>query len=104
MTGRGCSLCYGNKNTGLSEFIQRAKEIHGDRYDYSKSIYKNRREKLEIICKIHGSYFQNAGIHLMGSKCPECSLSDTGWTKTSFKNHCIKNNNGLRNSICNTMF
>jgi len=35
------------------EFIERAKQIHGDKYDYSLSIY-NRRGKIKIICPEHG--------------------------------------------------
>lgn len=33
------------------EFVQKAKEIHGDKYDYSKVDYKNSKEKVCIICK-----------------------------------------------------
>ena len=39
------------------DFINSAKSIYGDKYDYSKVIYKNTSTKVEIICPKHGSFF-----------------------------------------------
>jgi hypothetical protein len=39
-------------------FIEKAKSIHGDKYDYSKIIYKNTNFKVIIICPIHGEFMQ----------------------------------------------
>ena len=58
---------------GLSDFIKKARNIHGDKYDYSKSLYLGSREKIEIICPLHGSFFQLATNHLSGKGCKECS-------------------------------
>lgn len=62
----------GNKLT-LDEFIRRAKEVHGDRYDYSKVVYpKDNHKKVEIICKSCGKEFlQSIIMHLQGYGC-EC--------------------------------
>jgi G:T-mismatch repair DNA endonuclease (very short patch repair protein) len=54
-------------------FIEKAKKRHGDRYDYSKVIYKKASEKIEIICKEHGSFIQTASGHLCGCGCPKCA-------------------------------
>lgn len=54
------------------DFIQKAKEKHGDKYDYSKVIYKRSCEKISIKCPIHGLYEQIANDHLKGSGCPSC--------------------------------
>lgn len=55
-------------------FIEKSKIKHGDRYDYSKSIYINRRTKLTIICNLHGEFLQEAGSHMQGGRgCPKCS-------------------------------
>ena len=54
------------------EFIKKAKEIHGDRYDYSKSEYNGSKVKLCIICKEHGEFWQTPEIHLNGSGCKKC--------------------------------
>ena len=53
-------------------FINKAKQIHNNKYDYSKSNYIKSSEKLEIICPIHGSFWQRANRHLQGDGCPYC--------------------------------
>ena len=68
----GCPKCVG-KNKTTEEFIEKAKLIHGDKYDYSLVDYKNRRTKIKIICPIHGTFEQFPNDHLNGSGCPECS-------------------------------
>ena len=57
----------------LSDFIKKARSVHGDKYDYSKSLYLGSREKIEIICPLHGSFFQLPTNHLSGKGCKECS-------------------------------
>lgn len=61
------------KKLTTEEFIKRAREVHGDKYDYSKVEYKKANEKVEIICPIHGSFFQSPSKHLSGSGCPYCA-------------------------------
>ena len=75
--GRRCPYCFGTRKRTTEEFIQEAQKIHGNRYDYSKSIYgKNNLEPIEIICPIHGSFWQTP-IHHINSKCgcPKCNRS-----------------------------
>lgn len=55
-----------------SEFIGRAIERHGDRYDYSKAVYVNPREKVCIICREHGEFWQKPYNHLSGQGCGRC--------------------------------
>lgn len=62
-----------------AEFIHSAKLIHGDQYDYSKVEYVNSKIAVEIICPIHGSFYQRPNNHLMGHKCLKCK----GHLKTS---------------------
>jgi len=40
----------------LDEYITKAKAVHGNKYDYSLVEYKNSREKVKIICLIHGAF------------------------------------------------
>lgn len=47
-------------------FIEEARNIHGDRYDYSKVEYKNNSTPIIIICKEHGEYLQRPTQHLRG--------------------------------------
>lgn len=57
------------------EFIRKAREVHGDKYDYSKVIYKTSRTKVCIICPIHGEFWQTSNSHLQGTGCPHCAIS-----------------------------
>lgn len=54
-------------------FIQRARAIHGDKYDYSKTEYVNQKTKVCIICPEHGEFWQAPFSHLRGSRCPVCA-------------------------------
>ena len=60
------------KKLTTEEFIQRAKEIHGNKYDYSRVEYKSARDYVNIICPRHGVFRQRAYIHLNGSGCIKC--------------------------------
>lgn len=54
-------------------FIERARKVHGDRYDYSKVEYANSKTKVCIICSEHGEFWQDPRLHLSGSNCPICT-------------------------------
>jgi len=56
-----------------SEMLEKANEIHNNKFDYSKVEYKNRLEKVEIVCPTHGSFFQNMKYHLSGAGCLQCA-------------------------------
>lgn len=59
-------------------FIQRARQVHGDRYDYSKVDYVSRNKHVIIICKTHGGFSQNPGNHINSkSNCPKCAQDNT---------------------------
>ena len=77
LQGVGCSKCYGNKRLSKEEFIKHAKEIHGDKYDYSKVEYVNNRTKVCIICPIHGEFWQTPDMHISIKMygCPICGKS-----------------------------
>jgi hypothetical protein len=58
-------------------FIEKAKQIHGDLYDYLISEYKSGKDKIKIICREHGVFEQVAGDHLQGKGCKECGKSSS---------------------------
>ena len=70
--GHGCHKCVNCKQLTTEEFIHRAKEVHGDKYDYSKVEYINSHTKVKIICPIHGEFEQEPNSHLEGKGCPNC--------------------------------
>ena len=79
LRGQGCKKCRGeslNKrfSMGQETFIKRAKEIHEDKYDYSKVVYVNNKTKVCIICPIHGEFWQTPGNHLSGYGCLLCAV------------------------------
>lgn len=61
-----------SKRKTTEQFIEDARAIHGDKYDYSKVEYVNSRTKVCIICPIHGEFFQEANGHIQGKKCYLC--------------------------------
>ena len=72
LNGQGCSKCCNNKKGTINEFIKKARKIHGDKYDYSKAEYINRKTRICIICPEHGEFWQRPYGHLYGSGCPKC--------------------------------
>lgn len=54
-------------------FVDRAHEVHGDRYDYSRVEYVNNRTPVCIVCKTHGEFQQTPYKHLSGQGCPKCA-------------------------------
>ncbi len=68
------------------EFIQKAKAVHGDKYDYSKVEYVNSKTKVCIRCPKHGESWQRPDTHLQGQGCPKCASEASTiklriWTK-----------------------
>lgn len=77
LRGCGCWACGGKKKQSvkvktIEQFIAEAKEIHSDKYDYSKTEYKNAFTKACIICPEHGEFWQIPAQHLQGRGCPKC--------------------------------
>lgn len=72
LSGQGCPKCLGKYKT-TEEFIKEAKEIHGNKYDYSKVKYVNSSNKVTIVCLIHGEFKQKPNGHLSGKGCPKCA-------------------------------
>lgn len=59
------------------EWIKRAKQTHGNRYDYSDTVYVNMRTMIKIRCKIHGVFEQRPFDHVNGHGCPLCGFIST---------------------------
>jgi very-short-patch-repair endonuclease len=96
LSGRGCPNCgiqksSDSKRRSTEDFIKKAKEVHGDTYDYSKVDYKNADTKVSIICNTHGEFEQQAGSHLRGSGCRLCADVKLGDSKRFSHEMFIKN-------------
>jgi len=74
----GCPKCsfskvYQAQTRTTESFIAAARARHGDKYDYSQTIYARSARKVEIICPIHGVFKQVANDHVMGRGCRACA-------------------------------
>ena len=86
--GIGCSKCSDaiageKRRLTTEEFIELAKLVHGDKYDYLKVVYTTFQDKVEIICPEHGAFWQSAVNHVKGNQsgCPGCAVSGFDQTK-----------------------
>lgn len=80
LSGCGCPKCKIDKlknefSSNTEEFIEKARLIHGNKYDYSKVEYINRNTQVIIICPIHGEFKQTPASHLTHRGCPICAQS-----------------------------
>ena len=75
LQGNGCPKCSGKNKLTTEEFIEKARKVHGDKYDYSKVDYKNNHTKVCIICPDHGEFWQTPSNHLKKQGCPKCGFT-----------------------------
>lgn len=62
------------KKLSTTEYVTEAIKVHGDVYDYSKTVYHSSHKPVTIICKIHGEFSQKACNHIHSkSGCPLCA-------------------------------
>jgi len=87
---QGCKFCNGKQLT-KETFIEKARKVHGNKYDYSKVDYVNNHTKVCIICPIHGEFWQEPSKHLLGQNCPKCvneySPTTKEWIEKAKKVH-----------------
>lgn len=77
LSGSGCRQCYiDSTRKPPEEFIAQARAVHGDRYDYSRVVYKNTNKCVTIICPVHGEFQQVPRLHAKGHGCPKCANVD----------------------------
>lgn len=92
---QGCKKCSLEKisikqRSSTEIFVNKAKDIHGDRYDYSLVEYgRNAFDKVKIVCKEHGIFKISPNNFLSKAQnCPICMRRNTGWTRTTWRNSC----------------
>ena len=55
------------------EFIDRARSVHGYKYDYRLVDYSNNTTPVDILCETHGIFKQKPAHHLACKGCRKCS-------------------------------
>ena len=64
-----------SRRLSIKDFVEKARQVHGDKYDYSKVQYCDRQTKVSIICPVHGEFMQTPAHHLKGCGCQKCKQS-----------------------------
>lgn len=73
LMGQGCITCGGHEQSNTSDFIKKARTIHGDKYSYEKVNYIKAINKVTIKCIACDCEFnQSPNAHLCGIGCPYC--------------------------------
>lgn len=85
----------GSKRLNQQEVLKRFREVHGDRYDYSKVEFVNVDKKICIVCPEHGEFWQTPYKHINRKQgCPFCAknvkFSKEKFIEESLKTHTIK--------------
>jgi hypothetical protein len=101
LQGVGCPKCAwkqnaDNKRYTTLTFIKKAKDVHGNKFDYSKVNYKTAFDKVTIICPIHGEFEQKPYLHLYGSRCPLCKAD---YSNPRYIHYLYKITNTINNNI-----
>ena len=75
---QGCPWCAGNQKVSFGEFLNRAREVHGDVYDYSNSDLNYtsfKGAKIAIGCDVHGRFWKRPYHHVTREQgCPYCQI------------------------------
>lgn len=95
LNGTGCLAC---KQVAMSKlfrkstpkFIAQAKEVHGEKYDYSKTVYSQGLEPVTIVCRVHGDFSQMPNHHIAGSGCMQCGMQASGLLRSHSKDMFIE--------------
>ena len=81
--------CYKHSKLPTITFIEKAKKIHSDKYDYSKVEYTHNKKKVLIICPEHGEFWQTPNEHLKGCGCSLCA-GNIKWDEKDYLNEVKK--------------
>ncbi|WEI20106.1 GIY-YIG nuclease family protein [Acinetobacter proteolyticus] len=95
LRGMVCPKCSTKAKLTKEDFVRKSQEHHGDRYDYTETVYIKSTLKVKIKCHKHGYFEQRASAHLLGQWCPNCFLSPL--SKTSYQKLCSEKYKGNSN-------
>lgn len=95
LQGTACKQCgtesrFKKLRSNKEEFIEKAKNVYGDKYDYSKVEYVNSKTDICILCKKHGEFNLTPNEHLSGEGCPKCGKESMSKKRSLGKEEFIK--------------
>lgn len=99
-SGQGCPKCSSDRTNDdrrltTAEFINRSYTKHGNKYDYSLSVFVNSTTKIKIICPIHGIFEQLPHAHMSGMGCKLCFKKPEKFDYTGFYEKMVAVNGNL---------
>jgi hypothetical protein len=86
------------KKVTTEDFIEKAKKVHGDKYDYSKVNYINNSTPIEIICPNHGSFTQRPDNHLLSKGCKKCGVESMKKKQSLNSEYFVKKGSEVHNN------
>lgn len=98
LNGNSCPKCAKKYSLPEEEFIKKAKEIHGNKYDYQDLQYSLSNKKVKIKCPIHGDFYQYRALHLSGSGCFMCGAEKRGLLRRKSTETFIEQANKVHNN------
>ena len=114
LKGRGCRNCGLNKVTILNfkplthqVFIEKAKQKHGNKYDYLNTVFVRIKDKVSIFCnKCQKDFVKQAGSHLQGGGCQICARAVPSKNKLTIEEFLIaaKKTHGEKYDYTNVIY
>lgn len=99
LKGSGCPLCSGKARKTFEQFVEDARKVHGDKYEYNDSNYVNSHTKIGITCPEHGEFMQTPTNHLNGNGCPKCKAEKSRQMFSSTREKFIEKADEIHHGI-----
>ena len=91
----GCPNCDKTVKKNTEYVKEKAKLVHGDKYDYSESVYVGMFKNIKITCPKHGAFWQAPSNHIRGKQgCPKCAYENSFYSQEDFIAKSTKKHNG----------
>jgi hypothetical protein len=96
LQGTGCKKCRyeltslnNPRRRDVEKFIEDARKVHRDKYDYSRVKNPTAKNKVTIGCPIHGWFDQNSQSHLQGCGCNDCGNASISQKQLMTTEECL---------------
>ena len=86
------------RKTNINKYLEKVKAIHGSKYDYSKIFFNNWRDKIDVICSIHGQ-FKIRPDQFYNSGCQKCAIANFKKLMTLSTDEFIKRSTNVHGNI-----
>lgn len=101
--GSGCPTCATNRaaekrRMKFKEFVEKARAVHGETYEYDNASYTSLQNKVKIKCLSHGWFEQAANGHLSGRGCPQCGFIRSARAQRKTQSEFLNEANSIHGS------